>query len=200
MPDEAVLHPGEHVEAALGLGQLVNVGDSIRTLETGRLRVHFFGDPYLNVGPDTAFKITNHSPESQYTRIDLVHGHLRAEAAGLTRPGASLELRTPDAIISGAGATFLVAALKKVTEACVMDGSITVRRLNSSGFVRVSENQCTRVPSGSDPLPPEEMIRKLQSEIYLTTVVGSTSVGAAGYRPKTIAIVPAGGAAAAAPL
>ena len=70
MPDEVVLHPGEHVEAALGLGQLVNVGDSIRTLETGRLRVHFFGDPYLNVGPDTAFKITNHSPESQYTRID----------------------------------------------------------------------------------------------------------------------------------
>jgi hypothetical protein len=81
-----------------------------------------------------------------------------------------------------------------------MDGSITVRRLNSSGFVRVSENQCTRVPSGGDPLPPQEMIRKLQSEIYLTTVVGSTSVGPAAYRPNPIAIVTASGDAAAAAL
>jgi hypothetical protein len=191
MPDEVVLHPGERVEVALGLGQLVNVGDSIRTLATGRIRLHFLGDPYLNVGPRTAFKITNHNPEGQYTRIDLSHGHVRAEAAGLTKPGASLELRTPDAIISGAGATFLVAALSKQTEACVMDGTITIRRLNSSGFVRVSENQCTRVSSSSDPTPPQEMVRKLQSEIYLTTVVGSALVGPTAYRPPTVAILTA---------
>ena len=81
-----------------------------------------------------------------------------------------------------------------------MDGTITVRRLNSSGFVRVSANQCTSVSSGSDPTPPQEMTRKLQSEIYLTTVVGSAVAGPASYRPPTVAVVTAAGDGAAAAL
>jgi hypothetical protein len=37
MPDEVVLHPGQQAEVALGLGQLLDVGDRIRTLKTGRV-------------------------------------------------------------------------------------------------------------------------------------------------------------------
>jgi hypothetical protein len=197
MPDEVVLHPGERVEIALGLGQLVNVGDEIRTLPTGRVRIRLIGDLFLNAGARSAFKITNHNPESQYTRIDLARGWIRAEAVRLTKPGAMLEIRTPDGIASGAGATFMVSALHRGTEACVLDGTITVRRLNSAGLVRVGENQCTRIPSGQDPLPPAESTRRLQAHIYMTTVVGS-AVATPPSRPSAEAIAGASGIGAAA--
>jgi FecR protein len=199
MPDEVVLHPGDQVGTPLGLDQLVNVGDVIRTMPTGRVRIRLIGNPCLNLGPQSSFKIVNHDPDGEYTRIDLSYGYLRAEDAGIVKPGASLEIRTPDAIVSGAGASCIVSTRHKQTEACTMDGTITVRSLNSPGFVRVAENQCTRVSAGQDPGPPVEAIRKLRTEIYLTTVVGTAAIASAAYRPspEAIALAAAGGAAAA---
>src|SRR5262249_26106673 len=132
--------------------------------------------------------------------LDLMRGHLRAEAAGMTKPGASLEVRTADAIVSGAGATFLVSTVGRGTQACAMIGSITVRRLNIPGFVRVSENQCTRVPPGGGPAPAQESVRTMQTGIYLTTVVGSLVAAPLEGHPSWRSIGAAAGAGAAAGL
>ena len=199
MPDEVVLHPGEQVEVPLGLGQLVSVGDTIRTLPRGRVRIQLIGDPYLNVGPGSSLKITDHNPESQYTRIDLSRGFVRAEAARVIKPGGSVEIRTADAIASGAAATFVVSALRKGTEACVIDGTITVRRLNSRDVVQLSENQCNRVAAGQGRLPPAESARRLQTGIYMTTVVGAVA-GITSEHPSIPAIATASGTGAAAVL
>jgi hypothetical protein len=193
MPEEVVLHPDEQVEIALGLGQLVNVGDAIRTLAAGRIRIQLISGPYLNLGPRSVFKITAHNPESHYTRLELRRGYLRAEAARVANPGIDLEVRTSEAVISGAGGTFVVGALGKETEACAIDGTIRVRALNASGFVTVPDNQCTRVVSGSDPIPPRELTRRLETAMYLTTVVGTAVGGPPVPRPSPAAIGAAAG-------
>ncbi len=174
VPEEVVEHQGERVEVTLRSGEIVNWGDTVRTLETGRVRIRLLGGSLLNLGARSSMKITRSDPQSQQTQIEFALGHLRAEVVKPTEAGSSFQVRTTTAIIGGVGAVILIGAFPRRTGVCDMEGVVSVRNVDTAipGEVVLHAGECTSVALGQTPIEPEPGSARIQKEMALTRPEG----------------------------
>ena len=185
-PYEEVLHPGESVEVPLKLGELVSVGDAIRTLETGRVRIQLLDGSFVSLGPRSKMQVVKHDPGGQQSEIDLKWGYLRGE---IGKSSASIRVRTPTATLDAAGAIFVVGADGKHTRACAVKGLVTVRNVDPavSGAVKLNDGECTLVALAHEPRSPKESPAALRLGMRRTEVPG-ISVAATLGQPGAIPV------------
>jgi len=185
-PYEEVLHPGESVEVPLKLGELVSVGDAIRTLETGRVRIQLLDGSFVSLGPRSKMQVVKHDPGGQQSEIDLKWGYLRGE---IGKSSASIRVRTPTATLDAAGAIFVVGADGKHTRACAVKGLVTVRNVDPavSGAVKLNDGECTLVALAHEPRSPKESPAALRLGMRRTEVPG-ISVAATLGQPGAVPV------------
>src|SRR5205823_4319318 len=186
-PYEEVLHPGESVEVPLKLGELVSVGDAIRTLETGRVRIQLLDGSFVNLGPRSKMQVVKHDPNGQQSEIDVKGGYLRGE---IGKSSASIRVRTLTATVDAAGAIFVVGADGKHTRACAVKGLVTVRNVDPavSGAVKLNDGECTLVALAREPRSPKESPGALRLAMRRTEVPG-ISVAATLGQPGAVPVV-----------
>jgi hypothetical protein len=153
IPAETVQHVGQTQEIQLKIQDAVNWEDLIRTLQTGRVRIALLDNSFLNIGARSVMRVTKHDPQTQQTEVELTLGRLRGEVVKLTKPGASLQVRTQTAVIGVVGTIFFVEALQALTRVTCIDGVLAVRNINPSvpGEISLKAGQSTTVKRNQPP-------------------------------------------------
>jgi hypothetical protein len=153
IPIGVVQRQGQPPEIPLNLSDNVNWQDMVRTLKNGRVRIALLDGSFLNIGARSMMRIVKHDPQTQQTQIELTLGRIRGEVIKLTKPGASFQVQTPTAVIGVVGTTFVVIASPKLTLACSIVGSLSVRHVSPAipGEVILHDGQCVKVALGQSP-------------------------------------------------
>ncbi len=181
VPDESVEHQGLAVEESLVLGELVNLGDKIRTLSAGRVRIQFLDGSFLNLNPSSLITLEKFDTKANRTEIKLASGEIRAESKPAV-PGAAFTVSTPNASIDAAGATVIVAASSRRTQACVVVGTATIRNADPAvgGAVKLQEGDCTIVSAGQAPASARRDNARVRREAQETEVSGNSLAQVSG--------------------
>ncbi len=184
VPDESVQHRGTLVEEPLVLGELVYLGDKIRTLGVGRVRIQLLDGSFLNLNPSSLITLAKFDTKTNQTEIQLASGEIRAES----KPGVSsagFTLRTPDASIEGSGATVVVDTSSRRTRACVVVGTATVRNSDPAvaGAVKLREGDCTIVSTGQAPTSARRDNIRVRRVAQETEVSGNSLAQISGGGP-----------------
>ena len=187
VPEEVLQRRGEAGALPLQVQENVNVGDVVRTLKTGRVRLELLNGSFLNLGARSVARIVHQDAVAQRTQVELTLGLMRAEVAKFSKPDASFEIRTMTAKISVTGTIVLVHALTNLTEVYCLQGACSVQNIDPSipGAVTLHDGDSTSVPGGLGPTAPVQTpTPELQSQVKQTDVGTSTvEVSATGENP-----------------
>ena len=99
IPQGTVQHPGQSNQIDLKVSDPVVWQDTVRTLNTGRVRIGLNDGSILNVGVRSTMRIVRHDAESQQTEIEMQLGKLRGQVVKLSKPGSSFQVKTQTAVI-----------------------------------------------------------------------------------------------------
>jgi hypothetical protein len=160
-PTVEIERGGERLAALLGAP--IQLGDTLHTGPSGRLRVVFRDESVVNLAPDTKLLVDEQvyrSEEGAFASVlGLVRGKVRAMVSEhYTNPGASFQVETRTGVAGVRGTDFI--ALydegKEVTEVVGVSGRIAVSSpvaLEGSSVV-VTEREMTSVALGKLPTAP----------------------------------------------
>ena len=175
-----VLRPGA-AWAPLGVGDPVNVGDQLRTLADGKLKVVFRDDSVLTVGPASTLAITEQTVgAAPVSSFSLLVGSLRALVTErYAKPGARFEVETPTAIAGVRGTGFIAqydAGGDETTIVGLYDTTLVRARDDTAAGheVRVGPGEATTVRRGSYPIRPSV----LPEDVLRGFTAGTTMSGA----------------------
>lgn len=174
-PDVIVRHPGTAIAAPLRLGELVDAGDVIGTLDEGRARLQLYDDTLVDAGVGTTLTMVAHDPEAHKTELRLKSGHLRAEIPPLeaTAPGVEPQFVVKsDALeVTAAPTTFFFSITPKETLVCnVASGLVTARNPSaaSATSVKVGPGECSVTRPGEPPGTAHPDTALLERAVELT--------------------------------
>ena len=160
-PTAEIERGGEQIAATLGAA--VQLGDTLRTGPTGRLRVVFRDESVVNLTGGTELVINEQvfrPEEGTFSSVmGVVRGKVRAMVSEYySNPGASFHLETRTAVAGARGTDFVVVydENKQVTEVVGVSGRIAVTSPVALGgnSVLVTEHEMTSVALGKLPTAP----------------------------------------------
>jgi ferric-dicitrate binding protein FerR (iron transport regulator) len=152
LPQEVVQHPAGS-EVPLGQGDPVKWEDTVRTLNTGKVKIRLDDTSTLTVGPLSILRLTKHDLQTQQTQVDFSGGYLRANVAELAQAGASFLVNTLTAAIRARGTSFLVEGQPARTKVYCTEGEVAVRNIAPAvvGEVTLHAGEFTTVVRGQPP-------------------------------------------------
>ncbi len=115
-------------QQALKVKDELQWNDSLRTLQTGRLRAQLLDGSLLSMGSNSQMRVLQHDAASQQTELELSFGRLRNRVVKLTKPGAKYEVKTPHAVIGVIGTDFYVFVDELRTVVMVYSGKVVVKQ------------------------------------------------------------------------
>ena len=180
-------HAGAAAWAALAAGDAILLGDHLRTLADGRLKLLLRDDSVLTLGVSSELTVDEQAVGAQApaSRFGLAAGTLRAvvtERYG--KPGARFEVETPTAI-AGVRGTGFIATYDAATEQTVVVGLFDTTFVRSrvdtatAQEVHLGPGETTTVRRGSYPLRPSPMPDDVLQGLGAATTVSSSGGGAA---------------------
>lgn len=179
-------HTATAAWAPLAAGDGILLGDRLRTLADGRLKVLLHDDSVLTLGASSELTVDEQAvgAEAPASRFGLSVGTLRAvvtERYG--KPGARFEVETPTAIAGVRGTSF-IATYDTAAEQTVVVGLVDTTFVRSrvdpetAREVRLGPGETTTVRRGSYPLRPSSM-----PEDVLRGLGAATTVSSGGAAP-----------------
>jgi len=186
-----VQHAGESAWAPLAVGDGVLLGDQLRTLADGKMRIVLREDSALTLAPSSQLAVTEQMvAPATVSRFQLLLGTIKAAVTErYAEPQARFEVETPTAIAGVRGTSFIAEYNAAADETLVVGlESITRVRARADaagrGEVDVGPGQATRVRRGSRPVRPmmlpEGRLRGLQG----STQLGPRAGAGAGIRQR----------------
>jgi ferric-dicitrate binding protein FerR (iron transport regulator) len=182
IPDGVVQRRGQGEETALKGDDGIDIGDVVRTRESGRLGIVLSDGSRLNIGNGSTLKVVRYEPQPHQTQIELTSGHMRVWAVKLSQPGSSWTVQTPTAVVSMVGTEFIVEAQPNATTVLCMEGLTSVQNIDPAitGHVILYAGRFTTVARGAAPSDPQVATNPvLQSQID-QTLVGPPEPGGPG--------------------
>ena len=152
IPQEFVQHLTGS-EVPLAQGDPVNWGDTVRTLENGKVEIRLEDTSTLRLSSLSILRLSKHDPQTQQTQVDFSQGYLRANVAELAQAGATFLVNTTTAAIRARGTSFLTEAEPKRTKVYCTEGQVVVRNIDPAvvGEVTLHAGDYTTVPRGKPP-------------------------------------------------
>lgn len=177
-------HAGEAAWAPLAVGDAVLLGDQLRTLGDGKLRLVLREDSALTLAPSSQLAITEQMlAPATVSRFQLIMGTIKAAVTErYAEPQARFEVETPTAIAGVRGTSFIAEYDPAADETLVVGVEDITRvrgRAEARGVdeVEVGPGQATRVRRGSRPIRPatlpENRMRGLQGATQLAPGAGA---------------------------
>ena len=180
-------HSGATAWTPLAAGDGVLLGDRLRTLADGRLKLHLRDDSVLTLGVSSELTVDEQTVGTQApaSRFGLAVGTLRAvvtERYGA--PGARFEVETPTAIAGVRGTGFIAsydAAKEQTVIVGLFDTTFVRSRVETDKGheVTLGPGEATTVRRGSYPLRPSPMPDDVLQGLGAATT-GSSSGGGGG--------------------
>jgi hypothetical protein len=179
-----VQHAGEAAWGPLAIGDPVLLGDQLRTLADGKLRVVLREDSALTLGPGSQLAINEQVvAPATVSRFQLLLGTIKAAVTErYAEPRARFEVETPTAIAGVRGTSFIAQYDPGADETLVV-GVESITRVRGraeatgAGEVEVGPGEATRVRRGSRPMRPtmlpESRMRGLQGATQLAPGAGA---------------------------
>jgi ferric-dicitrate binding protein FerR (iron transport regulator) len=193
-------HTGAPAWAPLAAGDGILLGDRLRTLADGRLKVLLRDESVLTLGASSELTVDEQAigAEAPASRFGLAVGTLRAvvtERYG--KPGARFEVETPTAIAGVRGTSFIAtydAAAEQTVVVGLIDTTYVRSRVDSETTreVRLGPGETTTVRRGSYPLRPSPMPEDILQGLGAATTVSAgggaaplaTPAPSANIRPR----------------
>jgi ferric-dicitrate binding protein FerR (iron transport regulator) len=156
IPQGTVQHPGQANQNPLKVSDPIVWEDTVRTLNTGRVRIGLNDGSVLNVGVRSTMRIVKHDGQSQQTEIEMQLGKLRGQVVKLSKPGSSFQIRTQTAVIGVVGTILAVTASATNTHVVCIEGMLNVKSNDPGvpGEQNLGPGQQTNVPKGMPPSSP----------------------------------------------
>ncbi len=156
IPQGTVQHPAQTAQASLNANDPIVWEDTVRTLNTGRVRIGLNDGSFLNVGVRSTMRIVKHDAQSQQTEIEMQLGKLRGQVVKLSKPGSSFQVKTQTAVIGVVGTIFVVTSTPKNTNVLCIEGKVNVKNINPQvpGEQTLGPGQQTNVLAGQPPSVP----------------------------------------------
>jgi hypothetical protein len=192
-----VQHAGEAAWGPLAIGTPVLLGDHLRTLADGKLRVVLREDSALTLGPGSQLAITEQVvAPATVSRFQLLLGTIKAAVTErYAQPQARFEVETPTAIAGVRGTSF-IAQYDPVADETLVVGVENVTRVRGrveargGEEVEVGPGQATWVRRGSRPVRPrmlpESRMRGLQGATQLAPGAGAGAGAGARQRANRL--------------
>jgi hypothetical protein len=175
-PDVIVRHPGAEIATPLRLGELVDAGDVIGTLDEGRARVQLYDDTLVDAGLATTITMVAHDPAAHKTELRLKSGHLRAEIPPLEVPVPGLQpqfvVRSEVLDVTAAPTTFFFSIGPKETTVCnVASGLVTISKPGAApgATVKVGPGECSVTQAGEAPSASHPDMARMERMVELTS-------------------------------
>lgn len=167
----------------LGVGDIVSVGEKVRTAKQTVLRL-VFSDSVVVLGADSEVRVKECSPpgtERPQTLLELAHGKLRALVAKLfSQPGARFSVLSGTAEITVRGTEFVAIydPVADVTDVVGVSDTTQVHSVTDRARrgVSIGEREMTRVERGRLPSPP----RRLDETMFRQYLEGLDLLGGGG--------------------
>ena len=140
-------------ELTLGVADVIDVADRIRTAADGRAEITFTDGSILTVGPDSEVEVSFFAPEASDSTalLDLVSGIARLTVNKATGWGR-FEVRTTTAVASVRGTDYLVEALPDKSAVFVAEGRVAVSSRAGAGTIILRMGQGVDVTAEYVPL------------------------------------------------
>ena len=169
-PQAEVRHPDSPIAVPLRLGELVDIGDVLGTLDGGRARVQLLDDTLFDLGISTTLSVLRHDPKKHSTELDLQGGHLHADLGARGGAQARFEVRTPIVDVTTSPTILLVSAGARQAVVCSAGaGPVSVRSVRGGAAVTLAAGQCSLTRAGEAPGPPRSDAARLEREMELAT-------------------------------
>ncbi len=178
-----VQRQGETAWSPLRVGDGVRVGDQLRTLADGRMRIVLREESSLTLAPGSQLVITEQMlAPATVSRFELLLGTIKAAVTErYAEPRARFEVETPTAIAGVRGTSF-IAEYDAAQDETLIVGVENVTRVRGRqdpigrGEVDVSPGRATRIRRGSRPSAPEVLsasrFRRLQGMTQMAPPAG----------------------------
>jgi ferric-dicitrate binding protein FerR (iron transport regulator) len=156
IPQGTVQHPAQTSQADLKVSDAIVWEDTVRTLNTGRVRIGLTDGSILNVGVRSTMRIVKHDAQSQQTEIEMQLGRLRGQVVKMSKPGSSFQIKTQTAVIGVVGTILAIHASATHTNVMCIEGQVHVKNLdpNVPGDKTLGPGEQTNVPKGLPPTTP----------------------------------------------
>jgi len=153
IPQGTVQHPAQTAQVNLSMNDAIVWEDTVRTLNTGRVRIGLNDGSFLNVGVRSTMRIVKHEAGSQQTEIEMQLGKLRGQVVKLSKPGASFQVKTQTAVIGVVGTVFVVTASAQNTNVLCVEGKVNVKNIDPKvpGEKTLGPGEQANVPFGQAP-------------------------------------------------
>ncbi len=170
----------------------VHWNDLVQTEKGGRARIGLSDGSILSVGSNSQFKITQHDPNAQQTRVEVEYGKLRNRVVAITKPGGKYEVRTPNAVAGVVGTDFMVFfnPETRVTTVVVYSGSVVVTGLGAAAGrqVTVPAGQMLEVSKNGVGTPQTTPQSVQQASISDTTTEGNAAAAGNSHLLRNLLI------------
>ena len=151
--------------SSIGLGDKIELGDRIRTNDSGRVTVSFVDGSVATVSGDSELVIDEfvYDPETAggSSLLQLLKGRVRTIVSDYYSDSGKFDVKTPTATAGVRGTDFLVSYddLLEVTEVIGATGRVYVRSLSlaSADGVLVTAGTQTTVAKGQPPTEPRQI-------------------------------------------
>jgi len=204
IPEGTITRPAE--QKATVEGEPVLWEDVVETAARGRVRITLGDSSILNVGSNSALRVTQHNVATRRTELELAVGKMRVRLQRLDpNRGEKFQIKTSTAVLGVVGTDFFVEATPRFTRVIVYEGAVMVSGLGAASAdsqTVLAGNQIT-IFLEQPPSPPQPASRADVQQSVLETEVGQplpTPSAAMASRPlmskKWVWLAAAAGAAA----
>jgi hypothetical protein len=185
----------------------VNFGDTVKSAETGRVRMVLDDGSILNLGSSSQIKVTANNKHTGETVVELAAGRLRSQVVHLVNPQGQWQVRTNTAVCGVLGTDFDVQVFPDKTILTVFKGKVKFtplgQRLTSaavSGAVTVVAGQTSTAAAGAVAAPVSSGVTSASSAVASTAISsqGASAAGTAAVAASRVGVIGAAAAPAAA--
>ena len=174
-----VVRTGEKEKTALGLNDLVYLGDTIQTAAESKIQILMEDDSLLNLGEKARITIKEHiyQPEKDLrgALYKLIRGKVRVVVGKLfSDPASRLEVETPTSIIGIRMTEFIVWVVSpELTIVITIDGEVIAKNIRPDLVCRetVKEGYQSQIAKDACPTAPGKTPTEKMEEILLETEV-----------------------------
>lgn len=170
-----VLHAGKVEFETLGVKDPVFVGDRVKTLGGGRVRILLIDDSLVTLGENSELKIqkVEVSGAKRKTLLSVITGKVRAVVSKFFKDvDSSFQVEGSTAVAGVRGTDFIVIAPDKDhTEVVVLEGEVDVRSLfdKVTTSISIKTGEATTLAGEAGPTPAvkqtEERLRQLRQDL-----------------------------------
>ena len=180
-------------ETNLGLHDNVLWDDLVKTIDNGRMRILMLDNSILNIGARSSMHIVPHDASSQFSKVVLEFGRIRAKVIKKAAPGTSFVVDTPTAVLGVEGTHFYVRSDDKGTTVICFEDTVRVHNSdpNVSGEQLLHDGELTTVVKGQPPTPkrpatPQEIQQAMEETLPAQVARMQPYRAPAGSDPKIL--------------